>query len=256
MLDLRDPKRVVVEGEKGYYFNSMPSKRTLAQMTGLEQKFMFTVIGMIVFLMVGIILVPSFLEEDPFFILFITLFTALVMEVFILIVAIMLRIERWKERRKKAKGIQKPEIKLYDYVKVFDSVMILYFNMVFYERTNVIPIGDVKAVHLDAPGFLKSKGVRLPVLYGPFRKKAPNALNYPGSLYSNFPPLDHLVRIEMRRPVKIKGWNPKLKSIKSLTDPFAKDTVRSVDDLIISIRPADQRRFKEVMDRVIAGHGP
>ncbi len=256
MLDLRDPKRVVVEGEKGYYFNSMPSKRTLARMTGLEQRFMFTVIGIIVFVMTGIILVPQFFEEDPLFVLFIFLFISLVMEILILIVVIMLRIERWKEKRKKVKGITKPEIKLYDYVKVFDSVMILYFNMVFYERTNVIMMRDVKAVHLDAPDFLKRNGVRLPVLYGPFGKKAPNSLNYPGSLYSNFPPLDHLVRIEMRRPVKVKGWNPKLRSIKSLTDPFAKDTVRSVEDLIVSIRPEDQRKFKDIIGRLTAAQGP
>ena len=252
MLDLRDPKRIVVEGEKGHYFNSMPSKRTIKQMSGLDQKLMFTVIGVISFLFLGIIFLPSLSEEDPFFVLFMFLFTGLGLEVMILIVVVMLRIDRWKEKRNKAKGIIKDEPKLYDYVKVFRSVMILHFYMIFYDRTNVIPMKDVKAVHFDVPEFLQRKGVRLPILYKPFRQKSPNALKYEGALYLNLPPLDHLVRIEMKRPVKIKGWNPKLRSIKSLSDPFAEDTIRLVDNLIISIRPADQKKFKEVMDATIS----
>jgi hypothetical protein len=248
MLKLKEPSHVVVERERGMYFNSMPTDKDLSKMNKYENIYILVPVGTIVILFLFGVFVPALWGEGLINNLFFFSLMIFIFECIGLVLAIMIRIDRWKDKRKKMKGEDTGEIKLYDYVKVFPSVVIMYSYFWFDERTNIIYTSDVKAVHLDAPRFLEGKGVKLPFIYKPFRQKAPSPLKYDGSLYSNISPLDHLVRIELKKPLKIRSWNPDLKKFSFKL--FREDTYRMVDNLIISIRPKDQERFKRTVEKL------
>jgi len=251
--DMKDHRKLVVEGEWGHYFNCLPTEKDRKDIDRNRNIVVLMSILLSVAVVMLLILAISAPVDEWIYMFQLFLFTYLILLMIVLGVMVKIGYDERRDVKKKRRGQEIDTVKLIAYIKVFPSVMFIYENY-FYtdERTNVLMMDQIKEVHLDASDFLRSKGVRVPLSFGFFRQKSPSHLMYDASLYTIMSPMDHLVRVQFKRPIRVKVWNP---DIKRFSLVFPTHTVRSVDNIIVSIRPKDQARFKELVDRYASAAG-
>jgi hypothetical protein len=132
------------------------------------------------------------------------------------------------------------------FIKVFSDRIAIAQFCGLWNRINMVMIRDIKDIHYDGVDFLVGKGVRLPRSHRPFMQLAPASTKFPGSLYSNNTPVEYLLRLELEGPLEIMNWDTgSYGLIKG--DMITRDRIHEVTDLILSIRPQDHDRFRNLV---------
>jgi len=236
-----DPSRVVVEGETGRTFINTVSDKDSERVGDYKFTYIISVIfGIILGLLILFLAATGELDAIVFGA------SGMAFCLTFLLVLVIYLVIRWQNKRGSKKKDKAWEI--ISYCKVFPSVLFLHQKAsIFLDRTNVVLMKDIDKVDLDVPGLFIKEGIRLPFSYWPFRRMSPNKPRKGTNLYFGETPLDHLVRIKFRRPVKIKTYDTSKKVVW-----VREDAVSELDDIIIQIRPEEKAEFLDLVNRYAA----
>lgn len=124
------------------------------------------------------------------------------------------------------------------------------------KKEDRIQLSSLERITKDVVPFFDEQGIKLPIFNRPFLQIVPEPRIHRSLLYCSLkrnPPLDHLIRIDMKETIYIKDRNPAYDYFHKTKEPQFLNA--PVDTVIISIRPDEQDKFKNIVQKKIEGLG-